>query len=69
MEIKARMRRELEFDLRNALDNDELELHYQPIFNVAKRRFLGCEALIRWRHPTRALYRPAYSFRSRRKWA
>ena len=38
MEIKARMRRELEFDFRNALDNDELELHYQPIFNVAKHR-------------------------------
>ena len=54
----ARMRRELEFDLRHALENDEFELHFQPIFNVAKRRFLGCEALMRWRHATRGLVSP-----------
>ena len=27
------------------------QLHFQPIYNVAKGQFLGCEALLRWRHP------------------
>jgi len=35
--------------LRGAIDRDELELHYQPLFDVADRRLVGTEALLRWR--------------------
>ena len=58
MEVRAKSRRELEFDLRVALENDQLELVYQPIYNVARQRFLGCEALLRWRHATRGMVSP-----------
>ena len=59
MEARARERRELEFDLRRALEFDLLELHFQPIYNIAEKKFLGCEALLRWRHPTRGAVSPA----------
>lgn len=39
--------------LRNALDNNEFELHYQPIRRVADGRVVALEALLRWRHEGR----------------
>jgi diguanylate cyclase (GGDEF)-like protein len=59
MEIRARARRELEFDLRAAIENDELDLCYQPIYHVAEQRFSGCEALVRWRHELRGMVPPS----------
>jgi len=41
----------IETDLHDALSNDELALHYQPKFDVVKRRVTGMEALLRWQHP------------------
>ncbi|WP_020181082.1 EAL domain-containing protein [Methylopila sp. M107] len=58
MGVQAIERRELEFDLRQAIANEEFELHYQPIFNLEKRQFTVCEALVRWRHPRRGLIGP-----------
>jgi diguanylate cyclase (GGDEF)-like protein len=49
----------LESDLRWALERGELELHYQPVMQLATRRILGAEALIRWRHPERGLLAPS----------
>ena len=41
---------ELATDLQEALANDELQLHYQPIFAADGRRICGVEALLRWQH-------------------
>jgi diguanylate cyclase (GGDEF)-like protein len=41
----------LEVDLRKALDQDEIEILFQPQVSVATRRVVGAEALARWRHP------------------
>jgi diguanylate cyclase (GGDEF)-like protein len=45
-------------ELRQALDNGELCLLYQPIVRLADRRIVGVEALVRWRHPVRGLVAP-----------
>ena len=60
-EMMARMeaRRLLELDLRKALALREFELVYQPQMNLGSDRLVGCEALIRWRHPTRGIVSPA----------
>lgn len=45
--------------LREALANDELQLHYQPVVSVDNREPVAVEALIRWEHPTEGLLGPA----------
>jgi EAL domain-containing protein (putative c-di-GMP-specific phosphodiesterase class I) len=44
--------------LRKAITNDELVLHYQPIVNLGRREAVGAEALIRWNDPARGLILP-----------
>ena len=46
-------RRQLEEDLRRALDEGQFELHYQPIVSISDQHITAYEALIRWRHPQR----------------
>ena len=48
----------LEHDLRRAIDRSELRLHYQPLVDLATRRIVGMEALLRWLHPVRGLVSP-----------
>lgn len=45
-------------DLRHALERDEFVLFYQPEVELATRRIVGLEALIRWNHPERGVIRP-----------
>jgi diguanylate cyclase (GGDEF)-like protein/PAS domain S-box-containing protein len=59
METKARARRELEQDLRHALANRELHLHYQPVFESENLTLVGYEALLRWQHPRRGNIAPS----------
>ncbi len=51
-------RLELENDLRDALENQELILHYQPILSLPNNQIIGLEALCRWMHPKRGLMLP-----------
>ncbi|WP_051241399.1 EAL domain-containing protein [Azohydromonas australica] len=44
--------------IRQALQQGELELHYQPKVHMRKGQVLGVEALLRWRHPQRGLVPP-----------
>jgi predicted signal transduction protein with EAL and GGDEF domain len=44
--------------LRQALEESQLHLVYQPIVRLADRRVIGVEALVRWRHPVRGLVPP-----------
>jgi diguanylate cyclase (GGDEF)-like protein len=45
-------------DLREAIQRDQLELHYQPQIELSCGVLRGAEALVRWRHPTRGLIPP-----------
>jgi len=54
MGAAADARLALENELRRAIQQNELELHYQPIIDTKTRRICSAEALIRWRHPTKA---------------
>jgi EAL domain-containing protein (putative c-di-GMP-specific phosphodiesterase class I) len=53
-----RTRREMESELRNALDERQFELHYQPLVMLDTLAIVGCEALLRWRHPEKGLVAP-----------
>ncbi len=48
----------IERDLKGALDNDELVLFYQPRVDLASRKIVGAEALIRWNHPLKGMIPP-----------
>lgn len=45
-------------DIERALNNGELEVYYQPKFNIKTNRFVGAEALVRWNHPEKGLLAP-----------
>jgi diguanylate cyclase (GGDEF)-like protein/PAS domain S-box-containing protein len=54
----ARRRMRIENELAAAIDEGQLEAHYQPIVDLHSRHLVGVEALMRWRHPTRGLVMP-----------
>ncbi len=59
MEAQANLRRELEGDMRLAIAERGFEIHYQPLVDLRSNEIVGCEALLRWRHPTRGMVSPA----------
>jgi len=54
----ASARQEIESDLRRAIAQSELVLHYQPILDAKTRRICSVEALVRWQHPAKGLLFP-----------
>lgn len=59
MEARIKERIQLEADLRQAISAGQLEVHYQPLVSLRTNAITGCEALVRWRHPTRGYISPA----------
>ena len=55
----AQQRVEIASELRRALEQQELRVHYQPVHDLATSRVIGVEALVRWQHPKRGLVSPA----------
>jgi predicted signal transduction protein with EAL and GGDEF domain len=58
MDAGAQARRALELDLRKAWERGEFDVHYQPQINLDDDLIVGCEALVRWHHPTRGMISP-----------
>jgi EAL domain-containing protein (putative c-di-GMP-specific phosphodiesterase class I) len=52
-------RRQIEVDLREAIEHNELELYYQPIVSLADSKITGFEALLRWDHRTKGFVAPS----------
>jgi diguanylate cyclase (GGDEF)-like protein len=59
MHARAVSRLQLESDLRQAIENKEFCVYYQPIVSLQTGRLAGFEALVRWNHPRRGLVSPA----------
>lgn len=59
MDARVKARRSMEIDIREAIANQAFELHYQPILDLRTNAIAGCEALLRWNHPTRGMISPA----------
>ncbi|NCE88093.1 bifunctional diguanylate cyclase/phosphodiesterase [Pseudomonas sp. Q1] len=59
MNTNARKQLQLLQDLRNAIEQQQLRLHYQPKFDALSGRAVGAEALLRWEHPQQGLLLPA----------
>ncbi|MGD1863296.1 MAG: EAL domain-containing protein [Phormidesmis sp.] len=58
MRAEAVKRFQLEAELRNAIDNQEFLLYYQPIINLQTGKLSGFEALVRWQHPQQGFVSP-----------
>jgi len=48
----------LDRDLRTAIDQGQLQMHYQPKYDLRRKRIVGAEALVRWFHPQRGMISP-----------
>lgn len=59
MDDIVRARRSLANDLRAAIDNNELDVHYQVQTSVSTNQIRGFEALLRWNHPERGFIPPS----------
>jgi len=58
MSEQAIRRHSLQSDLREAMVENQLHLNYQPQISVENETLVGCEALIRWTHPTKGMISP-----------
>ena len=58
MEAVVTNKVEIEQDLRHSLDREELDVYYQPKYNLETTEVMGIEALVRWNHPEKGLVGP-----------
>ena len=59
MSERTQERMQMEQGLRRAIDNDALEVHYQPQLRLSDAHVIGVEALVRWPHPELGMISPA----------
>jgi len=59
MNVTSSNRLKTERDMRNALENNEFRVYYQPQINAATGEIIGVEALIRWHHPEKGIIYPS----------
>jgi len=59
MDAALNRRKEMERDLRRALAECRLDIHFQPVLTLAPRRIIGAEALARWNHPQHGMVPPS----------
>lgn len=61
VELDKRARNQNEFlkSIRQALNNEQFELYFQPMINLRTKELVGAEALIRWHHPERGVLPPS----------
>jgi diguanylate cyclase (GGDEF)-like protein len=58
MMVRAQVRRNIENDLRSAIEKGDFEVYFQPLLDLRSNRYKTCEGLVRWRHSTRGLISP-----------
>ncbi|MDB4838093.1 EAL domain-containing protein [Marinomonas sp.] len=58
MAIQKQQRRDLDLDLRSAIEKHQLIVYYQPQIEISSGKITKAEALIRWQHPDRGLVMP-----------
>ncbi|WP_019937721.1 bifunctional diguanylate cyclase/phosphodiesterase [Bordetella sp. FB-8] len=58
MQVQARLRLDLGNDLRQAVQEQQFEVHYQPIVDLVTGQIARAEALLRWPHPARGMVPP-----------
>ena len=59
MHLRAAVQQQMERRLREAIEKDEFEIWYQPVFHLRSRSMESVEALLRWRHPERGYIPPS----------
>src|SRR5579883_177307 len=59
LDVRMKMRHQIEADLRIAITDGQFELHFQPIVDLQTDEVKCCEALLRWNHPKRGIVSPA----------
>ena len=58
MRDRAEARLRMELELKDAIECEQFELHYQPVIDLMNNKVTGVEALVRWRHPEAGLVAP-----------
>jgi EAL domain-containing protein (putative c-di-GMP-specific phosphodiesterase class I) len=58
MDRKLKERMAIETSLRNALQREQLDVHYQPIIDIQTNRVVGLESLLRWKVPGQGFIPP-----------
>ena len=58
MDARLQARRRLEIELRQAVEQEQFRVYYQPVMDPKRNKVVSFEALLRWRHPERGIVAP-----------